>query len=94
MKQIKLTTGEYLLVKCYELPSNNFKINNGFIYQSQMSVRISLHTGQWEIIGRANKIPYIELEKVFGFSHPFKKLLSLIKSHSMNPETTLLIKKK
>lgn len=136
MKQIKLTTGEYLLV---EVPENakNFTIVESHSYFKSPRVEHSIggidlpNDEQWGIIGRASEFSESDIEKIIPTisKHHVKQhlnqqpqydtfwivvdgkrmffdtkkqafewaqrdeLLSLIKSHSMNPSTTLVIKK-
>lgn len=123
MEQVKLTTGEYLLVEvpegCHEIEINYGKDKVVF-WEDGFSSELGLPPGQWEIIGRASELSEEQwsgiVEPIGGWSSvlyydysasgrdyrdiiesglksPTESGLSLIKSHSMNPETTLVIRK-
>jgi hypothetical protein len=119
MKQIKLPTGEYLLVEVPE-DAKQFQVLNEYnVLWYQMPIirgksSKELPSGQWEIIGRASELTEDHWDEIvenkwddyadgmwwkiydsdqdeWGMC-PTESGLSLIKSHSMNPSTTLILK--
>lgn len=94
MKQIKLTTGEYLLVEVpedahsFEVYANNVVGGWCIMYlrgcpDYACNYSPNLPPGQWEIIGRASELPTIGSGDL---------LIAVVENH-MNPETTLVIRK-